>query len=121
MRKFLAALIWIPVALLVLLFAVTNRQPVVISLDPFSAENPALSVQGPLFLMLMGALMVGIILGGLTDWLRQSPLRREARHSRAKVRELEQELARLRAHNAPPQSSLVDNAVAALPRTPDEL
>lgn len=104
MRKFLAAIIWIPVALFVLLFAVANRQPVLISLDPFSTDNPALSVQGPLFLMLMGALMLGIILGGVTDWLHQSPLRREARHSRAKVRELEAEVDRLRAQ--PPSAAL---------------
>ena len=39
MRKFIAALILVPLAILMVMFAVANRGSVAISLDPFSAAN----------------------------------------------------------------------------------
>ena len=49
MIRFLKALILLPVAILVVLLAVANRKPVLLSLDPFSQDAPEFSVTVPLF------------------------------------------------------------------------
>ena len=41
MRKFIAAIILVPLAILIVMFAVANRGSVAISLDPFSAAAHA--------------------------------------------------------------------------------
>src|SRR5215470_2192330 len=79
MRKFIAAVILIPLAILIVMFAVANRGSVAVSLDPFSSSAPALTVQVPLFLLLLAALIVGVLAGGIAAWLRQSKWRRAAR------------------------------------------
>ena len=79
MRKFIAAIILIPLAILMVMFAVANRGSVAISLDPFSANAPALTVHMPLFLLLLIALIVGVLAGGIAAWLRQAKWRRAAR------------------------------------------
>jgi uncharacterized integral membrane protein len=95
-RKIVTALILIPLAILLVLFAVANRASVVISLDPFSSEAPAFAVHVPLFLALVFALIVGVLAGGIAAWLKQSKWRRAARR-------LERELraARAEAEEAP--------------------
>ena len=79
MRKFIAAVILIPLAALMVMFAVANRASVAVSLDPFSASAPALTVHVPLFLLLLIALVLGVLAGGIAAWLRQSKWRRAAR------------------------------------------
>ena len=80
MRKFLAAVILIPLAILMVMFDVANRASVTVSLDPFSSSAPALTMRVPLFLLLLIVLIVGVLVGGIAAWLRQSKWRRAARH-----------------------------------------
>lgn len=58
-------IIGIPVALAAIWLALANRQPVELSLDPFSQSTPALTVQMPLYLLLFIAILAGVLLGGL--------------------------------------------------------
>jgi uncharacterized integral membrane protein len=96
-RRFLSALVAIPVAIVLVLFAVANRAPVVLSLDPFAPEAPALAFQLPLFVVVFLALMAGVVVGGVADWLRQGRYRQEARARRSEVRRLEAERERMKA------------------------
>jgi len=48
-RKIIAAIILVPLAVVIIAFAVANRQIATVSLDPFSAEHPAASLTLPLF------------------------------------------------------------------------
>ncbi len=64
MKRFVLTLVFAPIAILVLLFAVANRQLVALSLDPFNAAAPALTFRAPLFLVLFAVLMVGVVVGG---------------------------------------------------------
>lgn len=91
MRKVFSAFIGVPVAIVLILFALANRNAVQVSLDPFAPETPALSVSLPLFVIVFLALMAGVVLGGVADWLRQGRYRREARLRREEVRRLEAE------------------------------
>jgi hypothetical protein len=58
-------LIAIPVVVIAAILAVANRGVIVVSLDPFSREAPALALQMPLFLALFIAFGLGILVGGL--------------------------------------------------------
>ena len=106
MRKFLAVVILVPLAILMVMFAVANRGSVAISLDPFSTTAPALTVHVPLFLLLLIALIIGVLAGGIAAWLRQSKWRRAARRLERELRtaraETEDARRRLAAAQTPP-------------------
>jgi uncharacterized integral membrane protein len=78
-RNLIAALVLVPLAIIIIALAVANRQIVTISLDPFSAEHPAASVALPLFGLIILFLVVGVLIGGIAAWLRQARWRRTAR------------------------------------------
>jgi uncharacterized integral membrane protein len=101
MIRFLKGLVLLPVAVVVILFAVANREPVRLSLDPFS-QVPAFSASVPLYAVLFAAVAVGIVVGGIFAWLGQGKVRRAARQRGRAVRRLEDETARLRAYAPEP-------------------
>ena len=82
MRRILSLVIGIPLCVLVVALAVANRRLVTLSLDPFSADAPAMAVNLPLFVIIFGALIVGVILGGCVAWFGQVQARRDARRAR---------------------------------------
>jgi len=111
MRKFIAAIVLIPLAILMVMFAVANRGSIPISLDPFSANAPALTVHVPLFLLLLIVLIVGVLAGGIAAWLRQSKWRRAARRLDRELHtaraEAEDARRRLAAAQAPPPAPAI--------------
>ena len=100
MRKFLTALIVIPLGLILVAFAVANRHFVAVSFDPFIANDPSLSVTLPLFLLLILVAALGVFAGGCAVWLGQRHWRRAARRHEADSRAARVELADLRAQAA---------------------
>ncbi len=117
MRKFLTALIVIPLGLILVTFAVANRHFVTVSFDPFMANDPALSVTLPLFLLLILVAAVGVIAGGCAVWFGQRHWRRAARRHEADARAARGELAGLRAQTAPakPESAAPPGALRGGP------
>jgi len=95
-RKIFTAIIVVPLAIVIIAFAVTNRQMVTVSFDPFSATDPAYSVQLPLFALVFVLVILGVVVGGVAAWLRQSRWRRTARRLDADVRALHAEIEALR-------------------------
>ena len=100
MRKFLTALIVIPLGLILVTFAVANRHFVTVSFDPFNSADPALSVSLPLFVLLILMAILGVIAGGVATWFGQRRWRRAARQNEAEARSVRVELADLRAQAA---------------------
>lgn len=90
-RRILAGLIGIPLALLIVAFAIANRQDVTLGLDPFARETPALAFEVPLFAVILVSLMAGVLIGGVASWSRQGKWRKEARRRREEVMRLEAE------------------------------
>ncbi len=88
-RKIVATLVLVPLAIVFIAFAVANRQIVALSLDPFDQANPAWSIRLPLFALILIVIIAAVIVGGIAAWLRQSKWRRAARHAQAQVRELQ--------------------------------
>jgi uncharacterized integral membrane protein len=101
MRKFLTALIVIPLALILVTFAVANRHFVTVSFDPFMSNDPSLSITLPLFLLLILVATLGVVAGGCAVWFGQRHWRRAARRNDAEARAARDELANLRARAAP--------------------
>jgi uncharacterized integral membrane protein len=96
LRKILTVVVVVPLAILIIAFAVANRQMIVVSFDPFSSVEPAYAARLPLFVLIFALVILGVIIGGFASWLRQSSWRRLARNLDADVRMLHQELEAMR-------------------------
>jgi len=107
-RKILSAVILVPLAVVIIIFAVANRQSVTVSFDPFSTASPAYAVTLPLFVLIAMLIILGVLIGGTVAWVGQARWRRAARRLDADVRTLHQELDAIRRRFAP-----------ETPRTPD--
>lgn len=97
MLRVLKLLLFVPVAIAIVLLAVANRQAVTLILDPFRRGPEAISVTLPLFVIVLGALMVGVVLGYVAAWIAQGKHRRSARELRRECEKLNTERAELRA------------------------
>ena len=53
LRKIVAAVILVPLAVIIIAFAMANRANVTVSFDPFAAAEPAASVTLPLFALVI--------------------------------------------------------------------
>ena len=95
-RKVVAAIILVPLAVVIIAFAVANRQIVTVSLDPFSSEHPAASLTLPLFALVIVLLVVGVLIGGIAAWLRQARWRRTARRLEREISDLHIEIEGLK-------------------------
>ena len=99
MVAFLKWLLLAPVAILAIMLALANRAPVTVVFDPFGGASD-LSFTAPLFLVLFGAMMVGVLLGGVGSWLRQGRYRKASREARADAARNRVEADRLRTQMA---------------------
>jgi len=95
-RKIVTAVIVVPLAIVIIAFALANRQAVTVSFDPFSAASPAYAASLPLFVLIFILVIVGVLIGGIAAWIRQASWRRTARRLDADVRALHQELEAMR-------------------------
>jgi uncharacterized integral membrane protein len=114
LRKTVAALILVPLAIVLIAFAVANRQAVTLSFDPFSASAPAAALKLPLFVIVMVTLIVGVIVGGMAVRLGHGRWRRMARRLEREAAELRGRLEALQESHAEP--SLVPREQPAPPR-----
>jgi uncharacterized integral membrane protein len=92
LRRIVTALILIPLAIVLVVFAVANRQIVTVSFDPFDTARPAFAATMPLFVLIIVLLIIGVVIGGMAAWLRQSKWRRTARRLDRDVRDLRDEV-----------------------------
>jgi uncharacterized integral membrane protein len=103
MRKFLNAVVLIPLGVILVVFAVANRHMVTVSFDPFNSSDPALSLTLPLFVVIIAVAILGVVAGGCATWFGQRRWRRAARHHEADARQIRTQLADLRASVAASQ------------------
>ena len=96
MRKIVAVVLLIPLAVVAITLAVANRQTVVVSFDPFDQANPAFVLALPLFALILALVIAGVVIGGIAAWLRQGKWRRAARLAQAQARELRADIDRLK-------------------------
>lgn len=109
MRRFLNWVAGVPIAIIVIGFAVANRQWVAISFDPFTQQSPWASIDLPLWALLFCGILIGVIAGWIACWLAQGKWRRAAKEARVELRQAQDETERLK-HDprlaAPPSPDL---------------
>ena len=88
MRKFVAIAILVPLAIVIVMFAVANREIITVSFDPFDSVHPALAFKMPLFMLIFALVTVGVLVGGIAAWLKQHKWRTRARIAEAEARDL---------------------------------
>jgi uncharacterized integral membrane protein len=105
-----ARLVFIPLAIVVVVFAVANRDRVAINLWPLPFD-----ILVPLYVAVLGALGVGVLVGGAVVWFGVLKWRRRARAGERRNAKLERELAAARPSASPAASGAGGAAPTALP------
>lgn len=107
----------IVVAILLVIFAVSNRQPVdVIFFWPLSV-----TITSPLSLVVLGAVVIAFLVGQFVAWLGAQRWRQETRAKQRRIEALERELAATQAQIRPAdefsRAGKIDHQGAKAPRT----
>ncbi len=118
LRKIVFWLVLIPIAIVILMFALANREVVTVSFDPFNAAAPAASISIPLFVLTFVLVILGVFIGGAASWLRQSGYRRAAKRRDADVNALRREIETLNAKLEDKFEAPVSNQAARLAYRP---
>lgn len=91
MKKLINYVFLLPLAIVLILVSVANRQWVRFSLDPLNSENPAVSLELPFFVFLFLALLAGMMIGGILVWLSQGKHRKALREKSFEAQKLKRE------------------------------
>ncbi|WP_454288428.1 DUF1049 domain-containing protein [Rhizobium arsenicireducens] len=78
-KKVVSLVVFIPLAIVLIVLSVANRQAVTLALNPFKPDDALLSLTAPFFVFLFLALMLGLLLGSAATWLAQGKYRKKAR------------------------------------------
>ena len=78
-KRVVNILVLIPIAIVLIVLSVANRQSVTLALNPFRPEDSVLSVTAPFFVYLFLAVIVGLVIGSLATWFTQGKYRKRAR------------------------------------------
>ena len=97
-KRIVGWVVLVPLCGVLIVFALANRQFVVLNFNPFvPVEQLAAPGYGvPLFIVLYVVLLVGVLLGGIATWFAQSHHRQRERHWRREAHALNSELESLR-------------------------
>lgn len=94
MKKILRWLIWVPLVVIIAVFLIANRQPVSISLDPMTIDNPAIATPAlPLWLWLSLSLLTGFFVGAFGMWNSGRAKRVRAKAQNRELKSLKRDLA----------------------------
>lgn len=85
-------LILLPLLIVLVVFAVNNREPIPVSLWPLD-----ITVVWPAFVFVFVPAAIAFLLGGAAMWASDHSVRKLARQRRRRIEELEREAASLRA------------------------
>lgn len=101
MKALLKALVLLPLILIVVGLSVANRRMVDVSLDPFTLDVIPVQLTAPLYAVILAAVALGVLIGGVAAWVVQGKHRRAARAGRIEAHRLRGEVDRLRVSNLP--------------------
>lgn len=78
-RRLISIFILIPLAIVLIALAVANRGSAPLHFDVFNPQNPALTVNAPMFIWLFAAVAIGVVAGGAGAWIAQGKHRKRER------------------------------------------
>jgi uncharacterized integral membrane protein len=97
-RRIVGWVVLVPLCLVLVVFALANRQLVVVNFNPF-VPSEALTTPGvgvPMFLVLFTVLLFGVVIGGIATWFAQGQHRRDERTYRRETERLSREVDAMR-------------------------
>lgn len=103
-------IIALPVAVIITIFSVSNRDFVTLSLWPLPYE-----IDMPLFLPIILALVVGLVVGLAYEWLVNGKHRREARRSGNELRKLQAAVQEEKAKTQSPSEKISEGQKSDVP------
>lgn len=74
-KKLFNLIILLPLAVVLIVLCVANRQSITLALNPFQPADSVLAFTAPFFVFLFGALIVGVVLGSFITWISQGSYR----------------------------------------------
>src|SRR5829696_3527029 len=102
-RQLIGWFLLLPLSILLIVFALANRQLVVVNFNPLTPVD-ALNAPGfgmPLFFVIYAVLLIGVLLGGVATWFAQGHHRIEKRRFRRESERLRYDLDAIRRSPAP--------------------
>lgn len=78
-KKIINLLILVPLAIILVVLCVANRQSVTLALNPFRPDDAVMSFSAPFFVYIFLSLILGVFLGSLVTWFSQGKHRKRAR------------------------------------------
>ena len=103
LRRIVGWIVLVPLSLVLIVFALANRQLTVVNFNPLVSPE-ALGAPGvgvPLFLVIFGFLLLGVVFGGVATWFASGQVRREKRQWQREAARLGRELDTTRRTGAP--------------------
>ncbi|MEX3014187.1 LapA family protein [Gymnodinialimonas hymeniacidonis] len=117
--RYLKILFLVIVAVALVLLFLANNEPVTVRLMPDALAN-AIGIPNvyttQLIFVVVGALLIGIIVGFIWEWLREYRFRAEAKTQRREAQRLNQEVAKMKGQSSDTQDdvlAILDQADAA--------
>jgi putative membrane protein len=101
--RYIRYAIYAAIAIVLVTVCLANRDAVTLNTLPAGmAQIPelgwlAISVDMPLYVVVLGGLVLGFVLGEIFEWLREYKYRSEAEAKKAEVRQLQRKLKRTQA------------------------
>jgi hypothetical protein len=94
LRRIVGWIVLVPLCLVLIVFALANRQLTVVNFNPFISPDAlaAPAVGMPLFLVIFGVLLIGVVLGGIASWFAAGQIRRDRRRWQREAERLSREL-----------------------------
>ena len=107
LQRILRWIIGLPIAIIVVSFAIANRQWTTISFDPFSKDAPFAAIDIPLWALFFCGVFFGLIAGWIACWFAQSKWRRSAKDTRRELVRSQAESSQLRRETMTPPDSML--------------
>ncbi|KQS90554.1 MULTISPECIES: hypothetical protein [unclassified Rhizobium] len=80
LKKIVNIVVLVPVAIILIVLSVANRQTVTLALNPFNPADSVLSASAPFFVFIFLAVIFGLVVGSLATWFGQGKYRKRARN-----------------------------------------
>lgn len=103
-KKIINLLVLVPLAIILVVLCVANRQAVTLALNPFKPDDALMSFSAPFFVFIFLSLILGVLLGSLVTWFSQGKYRKRARTEAKEA---------VRWHNEADRQKAAANAVVA--------
>lgn len=111
-KKIVSLVVFVPLAIILIVLCVANRQSVTLALNPFQPSDEVLSLSGPFFVFLFLALLAGMLIGSAATWLAQAKYRKQARTEARAALQWQKDGARPDAKRSSDTNALVPAAKA---------